>query len=152
MSPSTTAHFLVVDDHPVLRQGVAAVLRSGFEGADTSESANLDEALKLARGKKISAVIVDPHMGSAADATSSISQLRKSINAPIVVFAADGNMRLLAEALKSAGYATACIGKWHLGDQPEFMPRRHGFDYYFGLRRQLEAARERRDREPTPAP
>lgn len=39
----------------------------------------------------------------------------------------------VAELLKKAGYATACIGKWHLGDQPEFMPRRRGFDYYFGL-------------------
>ena len=39
----------------------------------------------------------------------------------------------IAEMLKSAGYATACIGKWHLGDKPEFLPNRHGFDYFFGL-------------------
>lgn len=39
----------------------------------------------------------------------------------------------IAEVLKDAGYATACIGKWHLGDQPEFLPTRQGFDYYFGL-------------------
>ena len=39
----------------------------------------------------------------------------------------------LAESLKAEGYATICIGKWHLGDQPEFMPTRHGFDQYFGL-------------------
>jgi arylsulfatase A-like enzyme len=39
----------------------------------------------------------------------------------------------LAEALKSRGYATACIGKWHLGDQPEHLPTRHGFDQYFGI-------------------
>lgn len=39
----------------------------------------------------------------------------------------------IAELLKSAGYATACIGKWHLGDQPEFLPNRQGFDYFFGL-------------------
>ncbi len=39
----------------------------------------------------------------------------------------------LAEALKEQGYATACIGKWHLGDQPEFLPTRQGFDYYYGL-------------------
>jgi len=38
----------------------------------------------------------------------------------------------LAEALKSKGYATACIGKWHLGHPMEFRPLRHGFDYWFG--------------------
>jgi arylsulfatase A-like enzyme len=39
----------------------------------------------------------------------------------------------LAEILKSRGYATAILGKWHLGDAPEFLPTRHGFDYWFGL-------------------
>jgi len=39
----------------------------------------------------------------------------------------------IAEILKRCGYATACIGKWHLGDQPPFFPTRHGFDYYLGI-------------------
>ena len=39
----------------------------------------------------------------------------------------------VAELMKAQGYATKCIGKWHLGDQPEFLPTRHGFDEYFGL-------------------
>ncbi|MCH8333863.1 sulfatase, partial [Candidatus Sumerlaeota bacterium] len=39
----------------------------------------------------------------------------------------------LAEALKGVGYATACIGKWHLGHRPEHWPTRHGFDYFYGL-------------------
>ena len=39
----------------------------------------------------------------------------------------------LAEILKSKGYATACIGKWHLGDQPPFLPTRQGFDHYYGI-------------------
>ncbi|XOV92417.1 MAG: sulfatase [Bacteroidota bacterium] len=41
--------------------------------------------------------------------------------------------KILPEMLKEAGYATAIIGKWHLGDQPVFFPTRHGFDYYFGI-------------------
>jgi len=39
----------------------------------------------------------------------------------------------VAEVLKDVGYATACIGKWHLGDQAEFLPTRQGFDEYFGI-------------------
>jgi arylsulfatase A-like enzyme len=41
--------------------------------------------------------------------------------------------RTVAQLLKARGYATMCIGKWHLGDQPEFLPTRHGFDKYLGL-------------------
>jgi arylsulfatase A-like enzyme len=39
----------------------------------------------------------------------------------------------VAALLKRRGYATACVGKWHCGDQPEFLPTRHGFDRYFGI-------------------
>jgi arylsulfatase A-like enzyme len=39
----------------------------------------------------------------------------------------------IAEALREQGYATACIGKWHLGHLPEHLPNRHGFDTNFGL-------------------
>lgn len=39
----------------------------------------------------------------------------------------------IAEMLKPLGYATACIGKWHLGDERKFLPLQHGFDYFFGL-------------------
>ncbi len=41
--------------------------------------------------------------------------------------------KTMAEVLKSAGYATGIFGKWHLGDQPQFLPTRQGFDYYFGI-------------------
>ncbi len=39
----------------------------------------------------------------------------------------------IAELLKGLGYATACVGKWHLGDAPMFLPTRNGFDSYFGI-------------------
>jgi len=39
----------------------------------------------------------------------------------------------VARLLKAQGYATMCVGKWHLGDQPEFFPTRYGFDHYFGI-------------------
>ena len=39
----------------------------------------------------------------------------------------------VAERLKEKGYTTQIIGKWHLGDQPEFLPTRQGFDHYLGI-------------------
>jgi len=39
----------------------------------------------------------------------------------------------IAEALKEAGYASTCIGKWHLGHTFKYLPRRQGFDEYYGI-------------------
>lgn len=44
----------------------------------------------------------------------------------------------LAELFKDHGYATACIGKWHLGFQEPFLPHNQGFDEYFGLLHNLD--------------
>ena len=51
-------------------------------------------------------------------------------NAP---FGLNPDENTLPEMLKSAGYATACIGKWHLGDQKPFLPTSQGFDEFFGI-------------------
>jgi arylsulfatase A-like enzyme len=42
--------------------------------------------------------------------------------------------RSLPQLLKNNGYATALVGKWHLGYKPEFSPGAHGFDYFFGFK------------------
>ena len=47
----------------------------------------------------------------------------------------------IAEVLKPQGYATGCYGKWHLGDQPEFLPTAQGFDEYFGISAATQAER-----------
>ncbi|MCA8986565.1 MAG: sulfatase [Planctomycetaceae bacterium] len=39
----------------------------------------------------------------------------------------------IAELFQRKGYATGMIGKWHLGDQPPFLPTRQGFDYFYGI-------------------
>jgi arylsulfatase A len=39
----------------------------------------------------------------------------------------------VAEVLREAGYRTACVGKWHLGDQRDFLPAAQGFDHYLGI-------------------
>jgi len=44
------------------------------------------------------------------------------------------NEYTLGDHLKAAGYRTACVGKWHLGDGDAFYPTRRGFDYFCGFR------------------
>ncbi len=51
----------------------------------------------------------------------------------------------LAEVLKERGYATACIGKWHLGFLPPFQPMRQGFDEFFGLPYSNDSAKQPED-------
>jgi len=63
---------------------------------------------------------------------------KRALPIPHVLFPAgetglSPNEITVAEVLKGAGYATAIIGKWHLGGQPEFLPNRQGFDLHFGL-------------------
>ena len=62
----------------------------------------------------------------------------KRVSMPLVIFPAcstglSAREHTVASLLKSRGYATMAIGKWHLGDQPEFLPTRRGFDHYLGL-------------------
>jgi arylsulfatase A-like enzyme len=53
----------------------------------------------------------------------------------------------LAEVLKPSGYHTMIIGKWHLGDQPEFLPTRQGFDAYFGIPYSDDMTKDKRPAE-----
>jgi len=41
--------------------------------------------------------------------------------------------KTIAKTLKESGYSTKIIGKWHCGDQEDFLPTNHGFDSYFGI-------------------
>jgi arylsulfatase A-like enzyme len=52
---------------------------------------------------------------------------------PVSPIGISSSERTVADLLRQQGYATMCIGKWHLGDQLEFLPTRHGFDQYVGL-------------------
>ena len=49
----------------------------------------------------------------------------------------------IADMLKKKNYATAMVGKWHVGDQPETLPTSQGFDSYFGLAYSNDMARKR---------
>ncbi|MEQ9406293.1 MAG: sulfatase [Fuerstiella sp.] len=52
---------------------------------------------------------------------------------PVSPYGLHPNEITIAEVLKQRGYATGIFGKWHLGDQPEFLPTRQGFDRFFGI-------------------
>lgn len=56
----------------------------------------------------------------------------------------------IPEILREQGYATACIGKWHLGHLPEYLPMRHGFDYYYGIPYSNDMHVEKRGDPPIP--
>ncbi len=58
----------------------------------------------------------------------------------------------VAEVLRERGYATSCVGQWHLGDQPQFLPTRQGFDSYFGIpyANDMGNARPKRNYPPLP--
>ena len=52
---------------------------------------------------------------------------------PVSPYGLHPNEVTIAEVLKERGYATGIIGKWHLGDQPDFLPTRQGFDSFLGI-------------------
>ncbi|ODS83176.1 MAG: arylsulfatase [Cytophagaceae bacterium SCN 52-12] len=52
---------------------------------------------------------------------------------PLSPYGLDIGEITIAEVLKTAGYRTGIIGKWHLGDHPDFLPVKQGFDYFYGI-------------------
>ena len=90
---------LIVDEHPVVRQGVRALLESTWPKATVTDAEDLDAAIATDNGK-LDVVIVDPWRAG-ADVGELVKRLSKALDAPIVVFTADGGARLLSEALKA---------------------------------------------------
>jgi arylsulfatase A len=70
----------------------------------------------------------------------------KSVLRPGDRFGLNPEETTIADILKEAGYATCAIGKWHCGDQPEFLPLNHGFDHYYGLPYSNDMGRQCRKR------
>jgi DNA-binding NarL/FixJ family response regulator len=91
---------LIVDDHPVVRAGIRAVLEQAFAGSKIRDAASLDEAAGAVNGERPDVVIVDPWRVG-VDVGDVVGRLRSELDAPIVVFTSDGGARLLSEALKA---------------------------------------------------
>lgn len=94
---------------------------------------------RMAReGRRLTSFYAAPVCSPSRAALLTGSYPKRALPIPHVLFPA-GAVGLnpkeitVAEVLKDAGYATACIGKWHLGDQPGLLPVDQGFDYYLGI-------------------
>jgi DNA-binding NarL/FixJ family response regulator len=98
--PTTTLRVLVVDEHPVVRQGVRALLERGLDGAEVTDAASLATALDDMGTKQPDVTIVDPWRAG-GDVESILTTLTSKFGSPIVVFTADGGARLLSDALKA---------------------------------------------------
>jgi two-component system NarL family response regulator len=99
--PTTTLRVLVVDEHPVVRQGVRALLERGLEGAEVTDAASLSLALDGMGTSQPDVTIVDPWRAGGTDVESVLTTLTSKFGSPIVVFTADGGARLLSDALKA---------------------------------------------------
>jgi arylsulfatase A len=105
-------------------------------GSTLNRTPNLDRM--AAEGMKLKSHYAAPVCSPSRSALMTGCYPKRVLPIPHVLFptAAVGlnpEETTIAEVLKSKGYATGCIGKWHLGDQPEFMPTSQGFDYYYGI-------------------
>lgn len=102
----------------------------------TNRTPNLDRMAK--EGRKLTSHYAAPVCTPSRTALMTGCYPKRALPLPHVLFpsAAIGlhpDEKTVAEVLKDAGYATACIGKWHLGDQAEFLPTKQGFDSYYGI-------------------
>jgi len=89
---------LIVDNHPVVRAGVRAVLESAWANAEIVESPTLEEAAMDLDSPDV--IVVDPWRAG-VDVAEIVGQMRDTLKAPVVVFTSDGGARLLSEALKA---------------------------------------------------
>jgi arylsulfatase A len=129
-NPSQRPNFIIitVDD-----LGYADI---GPFGSKLNRTPHLDRMAK--EGRKLTSFYAAPVCSPSRAALLTGSYAKRALPIPHVLFPEDKAALspkevTVAEVLKSAGYATAIIGKWHLGDQPEFLPNAQGFDLHFGL-------------------
>jgi arylsulfatase A len=105
-------------------------------GSTLNRTPHLDRMAK--EGRKLTSFYAAPVCSPSRSALMTGCYPKRVLPIPGVLFPAGAvglnpQERTVAEVLKDAGYRTACIGKWHLGDQPEFLPTAQGFDYYLGI-------------------
>src|SRR3954471_5227104 len=91
---------LIIDEHPVVRQGVRALLEREIGGVTIEDAATPDAALAGRAGSGPDVVIIDPR-SAGAEVGALVTRLSDQLDSPIVVFTSNGGARLLSEALKA---------------------------------------------------
>jgi len=92
----STLRCLVVDDHPVVRQGIRALLERELDRVEVATAATPEAALQES-GDPPDVVVIDLRRVS-GDVQEAVTRLQETLQSPIVVFTADGGPRMLAEA------------------------------------------------------
>ena len=96
-----TLRCLIIDDHPVVRQGIRAVLEREIVPVEVTGVATPEAALGEDReGGLPHVVIVDPR-GAGAEVATLVAELNGELGSAIVLFTSNGGARLLSEALKA---------------------------------------------------
>src|SRR4051794_20887266 len=99
MAEAASLSCLIIDEHPVVRQGIRALLERELSGVQLTDASTPDAALADGGGHP-DVVIIDPR-SAGAEVGALINRLSSELTAPIVVFTSNGGARLLAEALKA---------------------------------------------------
>jgi DNA-binding NarL/FixJ family response regulator len=100
MTDSARLSCLVVDEHPVVRRGVRALLEQGFNELELVDAPNAEAALSDADNLNPDVVLIEPRKGP-GETERTLLSLAEALDCPIVVYTADGGARQLSEALKA---------------------------------------------------
>ena len=99
-SATTTLSCLIVDDHPVVRQGIRSVLEKELSGVLVTDAPTAQAAIDGGSGALPDVAVVDPR-GAGGEVDEMVALLHRELRCAVVFFTSSGGARLLAEALKA---------------------------------------------------
>ncbi len=109
----------------------------GCYGSETIQTPHLDQLAQ--EGRKFTSFYVASPVCSPSRAALLTGcyptrvSMEKHVLFPKSTYGLNPDTYSLADHFSAHGYATACVGKWHLGHLPEVLPTAHGFDSYYGI-------------------
>ena len=114
-------------------QGYADLGCYGAKGFETPNLDNMAEEGMRFTNFYVASSVCSPSRAALLTGSYPVRVGVPSVLYPLSPTGLDPSEITIAEILKEQGYATACVGKWHLGDHPTMMPTNQGFDEYFGI-------------------